>query len=339
MQGYEPGSAGLLAPLNQWLSAPNVSEILINHPKEVWVENELGMNRHAAPEMTEAHLYRLFQLIANENKELLSPEHPLLSGHLKEGVRVQLCLPPTSRYPTLSIRRQVKKSMSLQEYQAAGCYDKTVSAKAEADSFSSLPLSDQKLVQLYAQKAWPEFVEHAILFKKNIVISGGTSSGKTTYLNACLRHIDRGERLIILEDTREVDAPHPNQVQLWAPKGGQSLAKLSMQDLVQCSLRLRPDRIIMGEIRGAEILDFVSACSTGHEGSMTTLHANSPHIAFMRMTQLYKLNGVPSMSDEDILRELKTVIDIIIQLTKTPAGRKVHSIYYKYGHMSCSNLQ
>ncbi len=121
-------------------------------------------------------------------------------------------------------------------------------------------------------------------------------------------------------------------MQLLASKHAQGSAKINMQDLVQCCLRLRPDRIIMGEIRGREILDFISACSTGHEGSLTTIHANSPRIAFMRMTQMYKLNNVPAMSDEDILRELKEVIDIIIQVEKTADGRIAKSIYYKGAH-------
>lgn len=106
-----------------------------------------------------------------------------------------------------------------------------------------------------------------------------------------------------------------------------------LQDLVQASLRLRPDRIIMGEIRGKEIIDFVSACSTGHEGGMTTIHANNPRIAFMRMTQMYKLNNVPSMTDVDIMRELKEVIDIVIQLNKTKSGRLASSIYYKHANV------
>jgi len=103
---------------------------------------------------------------------------------------------------------------------------------------------------------------------------------------------------------------------------------------VQCCLRLRPDRIICGEIRGKEILDFISACSTGHEGSLTSIHANNPRIAFMRMTQMYKLNNVPSMSDEDIMRELHEVVDVIVQVAKTKEGRMVQSIYYKYGYLN-----
>ena len=173
----------------------------------------------------------------------------------------------------------------------------------------------------------------AIKARKTIVISGGTSSGKTTYLNACLNEIDHADRLCILEDTREIITPHKNKVLLLAAKGEQDIAKVSMQTLVQCCLRLRPDRIIMGEIRGQEILDFVAASSTGHEGSVTTIHASTPKLAFIRMTQLYKQNNVPSMTESDILNELHAVVDVVIQLGKQGAQRKAQSLYYKYGHL------
>lgn len=188
---------------------------------------------------------------------------------------------------------------------------------------------DSKLQFLYNHREWHAFLQEAIQAKKNIVISGGTSSGKTTFLNALISEIPLDERIITLEDTREVSIPHQNHVSLLASKGGQGASKISMQDLLQSSLRLRPDRIIMGEIRGAEIMDFVNSCSTGHEGSMTSIHANNPKIAIMRMTQMYKLNNVPSMRDKDILQELNEVIDIIIQVGKTPRGREMLHCYYK----------
>ena len=331
MSLYTPGSTGLLSPINTFLVDPGVSEILINKPQEVWVEKDGTLQSHQIEALNEPHLLRLFQLIANENKQRLSRETPLLSGNLQDGSRVQLCLPPTAKYPALSIRRKVVKNFTLIDYKNQGFYQQAQQADIDNHSVTSLSESDQKLLKLYNEARWDCFIKLAIESKKNIVISGGTSSGKTTFLNACLHHIDHQDRIIILEDTREIEIPHPNQVQLMASKGDQGEAKVNMQDLVQCCLRLRPDRIIMGEIRGQEIMDFISACSTGHEGSLTSIHANNPRIAFMRMTQMYKLNNVPSMSDQDIMRELMEVIDIIIQIAKTPEGRKVQSIYYKHG--------
>ncbi len=233
----------------------------------------------------------------------------------------------------MSVRRKVVSNRTLSHYQVDNFYQQLSPCDIGVNDYQQLNNVDKELVQLYQTQDWHAFIECAVMNKKNIVISGGTSSGKTTYLNACLAHIPLSDRIIVLEDTREIETAHPNLVQLLASKGDQGIAKVSMQDLVQCCLRLRPDRIIMGEIRGKEIMDFVSACSTGHEGSITTIHANNPRVAFMRMTQMYKLNNVPSMTDEDILSELKEVVDIVIQLNKTPGGRLADSIYYKHAHV------
>jgi type IV secretion system protein VirB11 len=319
---FKPGALGLLAPIQHLLDNPKISEILINKEQEVWFEAQGKFFKEMIPEFTSLHLKNLFQLIANESEQTINKNTPLLSGSLSNGMRVQLCVPPTAKHHTLSIRKQSFAKSTLDDFANSNFYSKTTPTP------NTVSQQEQQLQQLYQEQNWHELINQAIKIKKNIVISGGTSAGKTTYLNACLQAININERLVILEDTREVNAPHPNQVQLLANKNEQGLAKVSMQDLVQCSLRLRPDRIIMGEIRGAEIMDFVSACSTGHPGSLTTIHANNPKQAFDRMTQLYKLNNVPSMTDKEIQKQLRSVIDIIVQLEKTPQGRRATSIYF-----------
>lgn len=326
---YAPQSMGLLAPIKQFLDDPLISEIMLNRPKEVFIEKEGVISRFEVPEYDERMLDNLFQLIASENKQEVNEKKPLLSGSLLDGSRIQLIMPGSAKYHTFSIRRQVAKSFSLDDYKHHNFYQKMIGADIEENNYDALPESEKCLINLYQKKSWDDFIRQCVINRKNIVISGGTSSGKTTFLNACLQYIDQRDRLIILEDTREIQISHLNQINLLASKGDQGFSKVSMQDLVQASLRLRPDRIIMGEIRGREIMDFVSACSTGHEGSMTTIHANNPRIAFMRMTQMYKLNQVPSMTDADIMRELKEVIDVVIQLNKTKSGRLASSIYYK----------
>ena len=165
--------------------------------------------------------------------------------------------------------------------------------------------------------------------KKNIIISGGTSSGKTTFLNACLQAIPHNERIISVEDTREIQMPHQNQINLKTMQSNSATALISIQDLIQCCLRLRPDRIIVGEIRGKEIVDFLTACNTGHAGSITTIHASNLQMAKLRMLQMYKLNNVPAMTDQDIMREIDSVVDIIIQLERhNVRGREISSIYF-----------
>lgn len=332
MTQYGPDAEGLLAPLKPWLSDHHISEILINKPGEVYVEKDGRMNLHQVQELTERVLDMLFQLIANENAQRIGLSQPLLSGSLHDGSRVQIVLPPTAEHHTLSIRRKVVRSLSLDDYNQRNFYQYANPALIDSNVMTDdLNIKENQLRACYKQQEWDRFIRLAIEAKKNIVISGGTSSGKTTYLNACLKQIPLSERIIVLEDAREIEIPHPNQVKLLCSKGEQGLAQVSMQTLVQCCLRLRPDRIVMGEIRGKEILDFLSACSTGHEGSITSIHANNPRVAIMRMTQLYKQNNVPSMSDSDILREINQVIDIIVQLEKRDEGRFVQSIYYKAG--------
>lgn len=330
---FTPGAQGLLTPLNHFFQDPLVSEILINKPQEVFVERAGVMVRHVIPALDSLHIRRLFTFIANENGQCLSEESPMLSGNLYDNSRVQLVIPPAARTYTLSIRRPSIKKLTLADYKASGFYDVAHGFDMNAGIGQDLSAGDRALGALYHQGAWADFIAMAVQLKKNIVISGETSSGKTTYLNACISHIPHEARIITLEDTYEVSIPHHNVVSLCAPKKGVGkTGGLCMQDLVQCALRLRPDRLIMGEIRGAEVLDFISACSTGHAGSITSIHANNPRIAFMRMTQLYKLNNVPSMRDEDIRKALDEVVDIIIQVARTPDGRMADAFYYKHAN-------
>lgn len=302
-----------------------VSEILINKPFEVYYEKNSSMHHVSVPEYSSKTLCNLFQLIANESQQTLNILRPLLSASLFDGSRVQLVLPPVAEFPTLAIRRKVDHQLDWASYQSSNYFNDTVASTKSGSVSNAL---DSDLLSLYKNKSWHSFLGLAVRLKKNIVISGGTSTGKTTLLNALLTSIPAHERLIILEDTREVAVPHNNVVRLLASKGDQGIAKVTMQDLVQCCLRLRPDRIICGEIRGKEILDFISACSTGHDGSLTSIHSSSPKMAFMRMVQMYKLNNVPFMTDEAIMRELETVVDIVVQLVRDDKGRRVSSIYY-----------
>jgi type IV secretion system protein VirB11 len=337
---FTPGSEGLLFPLHRFFQDKAVSEILINKPQEVFLERLGVMERHVIPALDSMHIRRLFTFIANENRQSLSETSPLLSGNLYDDSRVQLVIPPAARNHTLSIRRPSIQKRTLADYKASGFYDHARGFDLNVPLDEALSADEKALGVLYHQKQWGDFIALAVHLKKNIVISGETSSGKTTYLNACIGNIPHHERIITLEDTYEVNIPHQNVVSLCAPKKGAGKSDgLCMQDLVQCALRLRPDRLIMGEIRGAEILDFISACSTGHEGSITSIHANNPRIALMRMTQLYKLNNVPSMRDEDIQRELHEVIDIIIQVARTPHGRTADTFYYKHAHATSTGKQ
>lgn len=330
MSRYAPQSSGLLQPIQKWMQDPEVSEILINKPCEIFVEKKGVMTQHAVPAYTPNTLDMLFNLIARENYRAIDLKNVMMSGSLSNGERVQLVIPPVSKYPVLSIRKKVVRDSVLENYKSTPFYNEAVCFDVRKRNVD-ITLHEEKMLRThYVNNAWHDFMCLAVQLKKNIVISGATSTGKTTFLNACLNHIPNAERLITLEDTREIKTAHSNQVNLLTYDVGKQSKKVTMQDLMQCSLRLRPDRIIVGELRGKEVIDFISACCTGHSGNITTIHASNPSIVFMRMCQMYKLNNVPSMRDHDIMNELEQVVDVIVQLQRTSGGkRSVQSVYYK----------
>jgi type IV secretion system protein VirB11 len=321
----EVASKRFLAPLFPWLNDDSVNEILINQPGEVFIEKAgQGFERFDVPMLTKKHLKQLFRLIANENNKVLDERSPMLNGEIYDGSRVTLVQPPISKYLTLSIRKKIKKVLTLDDYRDSDFYSQTKPfLMEEMDDY--LSEEDWALLQIYKTRNWDKFVKSAIQNHKNIIICGGTSTGKTTYLNACLNHIPKHERILTLEDTKEIDISHPNQVRLLS----NARLGIQMRDLIHASLRLRPDRIIMGEIRSAEIMDFISACSTGHDGSIATLHASNPWAAFRRMIQLYKQNNVPSMKDTEIREEIESVVDVVVQITKQSGGRFASYVWFK----------
>ena len=195
MSQFDTGALGLLSPIQQHLDNPDVSEILLNRPEEAFIEAKGHMRCMCVPALDKNRLLRLFQLIASENNQQLNDEMPLLSGSLADGSRVQLVLPPTAIYPTLSIRRKSVNGLSLNDYQAQNYYQKTIAFDLNNENKAQ---EKAGLYQLYKNQDWSTFIKTAILEKKNIVISGGTSSGKTTFLNACLQEIPADTRIITL---------------------------------------------------------------------------------------------------------------------------------------------
>jgi type IV secretion system protein VirB11 len=175
-----------------------------------------------------------------------------------------------------------------------------------------------------------QFIQEAVLAKKNIIISGGTSTGKTTFFNATLKVIPPTERIITCEDAREIIIPHlPNRVHLVASKGGQGRAQVDMQALIEASLRLRPDRLMLGELRGKEAFTFMRAVNTGHPGSISTLHADTPALAMEQLILMIMQAGMGITRDQ-IRNYVENVINVIIQLKRGAKGsRFVSEIYFK----------
>lgn len=307
-----------LKPMKTLFDEEGISEISINRPKEAWVEKRGDMERRELPEMDLEHLKSLARLIAQATEQRISEETPLLSATLpEEGFRVQVVMPPACETGTIgfSIRKQTIMNLDLEGYEALGAFQSTVVRQAEDED-------NKKLRALLDSGAIREFLTQAVRMKKNIVISGGTSTGKTTFMNAVLKKIPDTERIITCEDAREIIVDHvPNRMHLLASRGGQGRALVSTQDLIEACLRLRPDRIMVGELRGKEAFSFLRAVNTGHPGSITTVHADTPALAYEQLILMVMQAGL-GITREQIKDYVENVINIVVQLKRGEKGKR-----------------
>lgn len=317
-----------LLPLKQMLDRDGVSEVSINRPGEVWVECKGDMIREEVPSFDVNHLKSLARLIAQSTEQRLSEEEPLLSATLPNGYRVQIVFPPSCEpgCVVISIRKPSSIKWSLEDYEKMGIFDNA--SVGEVEDKNDLILA--KLLKLNRIK---DFLQRAVLYKKNIIISGGTSTGKTTFTNAMIQAIPHEERLITVEDAREIDLTfHQNRVHLIASKGGQGRSKVSTQDLIEACLRLRPERIIVGELRGAEAFSFLRAINTGHPGSISTLHADTPKMAMEQLKMMVMQAGL-GMAPSEITAYIRNVVDVIVQLKRGQKGKRyISEVYFRAIH-------
>lgn len=319
-----------LAPLRRLLDDPAVVEISVNKPGQVFVERvgQAHMEFHCIPAMTAEAISQIAQRVAAYTNQFVNSERPLLSAALPTGERIQVVLPPAAPDGgTLSIRKQVTQHFTLEEYRDNGSLDKV------AVSLGGLSQLDHDLIgHLQAQRIY-EFLDTAIRNRVSILISGGTSTGKTTFLNACLKSVDPHERILTLEDTRELFPTQKNVVHLIASKGDQGTANVTIQSLLESSLRMRPDRLFVGEIRGAEAFTFLRAINTGHPGSMSTVHADTPQGAYEQLVMMIMQGGMAgSFSKADLLSYLHMVIPVVIQLRRDGGKRGVSEIFFARQH-------
>ncbi|RYY25600.1 MAG: P-type DNA transfer ATPase VirB11 [Sphingomonadales bacterium] len=303
------------------LSRPDVTDIYVNRPGELWIETIGGaIEQHDAPALDEATLARLARQIAATAHQGISREHPLLSATLPDGARIQIIAPPATRGPlALAIRKHVSPDLSLRDYVSVDAFaDTSIGQGVTSDV-------DRQLAVLRDERKLAEMLAVAVGARKNILVSGGTSSGKTTFLNALIREIPDGERLILIEDTPELHMRHSNAVGLVATRSRLGESLVSTSDLLGASLRMRPDRIILGELRGEEAFTFLRAINTGHPGSMTTVHADSATRAIEQIV-LLALQAGTSLNREDVRHYVRTTVDIFVHLGRKAGRRYVSEI-------------
>ena len=304
------------------LARADITDIYVNRPGEIWIETISGrIERIDVPGLDASTLERLARQIAALSHQGISREHPLLSATLPDGARVQIVAPPATRGPlALAIRKHVSSDLSLADYVASGAFAET--RRGGDGTYSPL---DVELARLLEAGDVARMLSAAVKGRKNVLVSGGTSTGKTTFLNALIREIPHQERLILIEDTPELKLTHPNAVGFLASRSVLGEAQVNAESLLAASLRMRPDRIIVGELRGDEAYTFLRAVNTGHPGSMTTVHADSAERAIEQIALLVLQTGT-RLNRDDVHHYVRSTIDVFVQLTRINGRRQVSEI-------------
>ncbi|MHC1551051.1 P-type DNA transfer ATPase VirB11 [Phyllobacterium sp. K27] len=336
------------APLRDLLRAPDVIEVCINEPGSLFVERArdsgqsvAGMQRYSIPELSSDRIRFMAERVAAASHQFINEEEPLLSASLPDGARVQAVLSPAAPAGgAIVIRRQVARQLNLADYAASHALQ---SARI-TDSTSSLTDDESVLCEILGQGDIEFFLREAVKRRVSIMVSGGTGSGKTTFLNALMQEIPTHERLITIEDTPELKPGQPNHVQLIATRGNQNIARIDPRRLVEASLRMRPDRLLLGEVRGGEALDFLQAINTGHPGSLSTVHANSPQSAYSRLALLILQNGAGGfgLSKAELVETLRATLPLVIQLGRhNGSPGMLTEIYYDpfVRHRGCMGIK
>ena len=286
--------------MEEFFNDPQISEIMVNGASQIFIEKDGKMILTEAKYDSELQLRFAINHIINPFGRYVNYKHPMVDAHLKDGSRINAVIPPVAQQGScLSIRRFLKDKLSVQDLIEKGA-----------------------LTQGMA-----DFVAVCVAARLNVIVAGNTSSGKTTFLNILARSIPDHERIVTIEDSVELQMMQMHKVSLEArPPDYNGEGEVTIRDLVKNSLRMRPDRIVVGEIRGGEALDMLQAMNTGHDGSMTTVHSNSPRDTLSRIETMTLMAGfeLPVLA---IRKQIAAALDLIVYLTRFPDGtRKVTQI-------------
>jgi pilus assembly protein CpaF len=282
-------------PLERLLSDPSVSEIMVNGPKDIWIERAGRLSQTPLTFTDASHLRRIITKMVGQIGRRIDESSPLVDARLPDGSRVNAIIPPLSLSgPLLTIRKFAQNRFALSELIEIG----TLSKEAAA------------------------FLESCIRAELNMLVAGGTGSGKTTFLNALSAAIPDSDRIVTIEDAAELQLDQRHVIRLESrPKNIEGEGEITIRDLVRNSLRMRPDRIIVGEVRGAEALDMLQAMNTGHEGSLSTVHANSPRDALNRLETMVLMAGY-ELPLRAIRSHVSSALDLVVQLDRLDDGSR-----------------
>ena len=286
-----------LGPVEPFIRDPNVTDVVVNGPDEIWFDRGNGLELSDSRFRSSEEVITIVERVIAPLGLRVDRSAPMVDARLPDGSRLHAVLPPAAvEGPLVAIRRFTQKVKTLDDLVDAGT--------ATADQVTLL--------------------RNAVIAGQTLVVSGGTGAGKTTLLNLLGAEIPENTRVVTIEDAAELRLPG-HVVRLEArPANSEGVGEITIRSLVTSALRLRPDRIVVGEVRGPEALDLMVALNTGHRGSMTTVHANSPREAIWKLETLALMEG--TVSEAAIARQLEAAIDIVVQIERTPAGRVISAI-------------
>jgi type IV secretion system protein VirB11 len=325
--GGDASALGLtLRALRPLLANAEVMELCINRPMEAFLETREGWRREALPFADFEWCSRLAKLVANSTQQRIDATAPLLSASLPTGERVQIVMPPatTAGCVAIAIRRPADQVWSIEELARRGIFRGTRKAGEKLDD------TEAELLRLLSSTDYEAFMRLAVRSRKNILVSGPTGSGKTTWTKALIREIPGDERLVTIEDAKELVLDrHPNHVRLFYSKDDQGVARVTPKQLLESCLRMKPDRILLAELRAEEAFDYLRNVNSGHPGSITSVHATSAELAFEQLVLLVKQN--PSgreLARNDIKSLLYLLIDVVIQFGVERHERFIKEIWF-----------
>lgn len=320
-----PSSLALfLGPLSRLLNDPQVTEICINEPGLAFVERQSGWTREALPFASFDWCMAIAKLVANFTHQRISANEPLLSATLPGGERIQVVLPPATleRTVSLTIRRPSNALWTLEELESLCIFEPTRSVPttlARQHDLSTLSPTDRELADFLARRQFVPFLRRAVQLRKNILLSGATGSGKTTVSKALILEVPAEDRLITIEDVKELSLRNqPNHVRLFYSQGAQGQATVTPGQLLAGAKRQRPDRVFVSELRtGEEVYDYLVSVNTGHPGSITSVHADGAQMAFVALAQLMKRSQAgQGMSTREGVELAQMSVDIVVQCAR-----------------------
>jgi len=316
-----------LTPLRPLLEPDDVTELVVNRPGEVGVERSGRWVWRDVPELSEPWLRTLAVAAAAYTRQDVGADRPICSTVLPGEERCQIVLPPVAPEGTVSltIRKPSRRRLSLEDFRAGDLFETTaVAREGETD------VIDAELIRLRDLGDWPAFFRLAVETRRNILVSGATGSGKTTFARGLVELIPADERLLTIEDTRELVAPHRNIVHMIYSKDGQGLAPVGPKALLESALRMRPDRILLQELRDGTAFFYLRNVNSGHPGSITTVHADSAALAFEQLTLLVRESeGGRDLPRDDIRALLHLLIDVVVQMKKVHGRFRMTEVWHE----------